>query len=94
MCENIVASNHRTYVVVGGIPFDNSSYNEDGKLKDTAVAYTNDSSVRKTNHPLMIMVRAKRVVSISLIKLAVNTNFPLKHMGTLRVELASGLWAY
>ncbi|XP_043192938.1 transient receptor potential cation channel subfamily A member 1 homolog isoform X2 [Amphibalanus amphitrite] len=38
-----------------------SCYADDGTVKDSAHPYTMDSTVRKNNHPLMIMVRAKRV---------------------------------
>ncbi|XP_037083097.1 transient receptor potential cation channel subfamily A member 1 homolog isoform X2 [Pollicipes pollicipes] len=44
-----------------GQTFNNSSYTDDDRVRSTARPYTYDSSIRKNNHPLMIMVRTKRV---------------------------------
>lgn len=51
-----------------------SPYDEDGKLQDFAEPYTNDAREMKKNHPLMLMVKYKRLnllahpASISLVK--------------------------
>lgn len=51
-----------------------SPYDEDGRLLDHAEMYTSESRELKKNHPLMLMVKYKRLnllnhpVSISLVK--------------------------